>query len=148
MVRSLASLAVALSVLLACSFGLNNGLVLHFSDDGHLAVEMPGILHAHEHADGADHHPVEHTTDSDHDDLHHLVEKSASSSSNSQKLERSGSMVSAAQHSLHCSRLCLSNSGQVDDLAPSAHAAGGAANHRGGTAHVEYVCIRSTILIV
>lgn len=146
--RSIPILAVCLAVVAASSLGLNSGMVLHVEEDGHLVLEAPRLDHAHAHADGADHGPHDHDPDADHADLHDLIASSSDYPVASQKVERSSSSLTVAHLYLSGLDLCVPAAVGDDVLLASAEAARGAANHRGGTAHIQIACLRSVVLIV
>ena len=74
MLRAPTILVVCLAVLAANGLGLNRGMLLSVDDHGHLRLASAFLLHAHSHAEGADHGPHEFPPDAEHGDLHAAID--------------------------------------------------------------------------
>lgn len=95
--RTVSSL-LCISILLGGCLGVSNGAVLHVHADGHLAIELPHLLHAHLHGKEADHEARDLSMQCDHSHVHELLHAVKHITAGSRKFDRRGTSPCADKH--------------------------------------------------
>jgi hypothetical protein len=96
--RPTITIFLCLSVFTGGVLGVSNGMVLHVDQEGHLSIGIPHLLHAHLHAEDADHGLHDMSSDADHCHLHDLIGAIQHATSASRKTE-CGGLIQVADHS-------------------------------------------------
>jgi hypothetical protein len=92
------SIFLCLSILLGVCLSSSNGVVLHVDEHGHVSIELPHLLHAHLHSQGADHEAHDFSMEADHSHLHDLLDTTKHITAASRQVDRRGTLSSAEGH--------------------------------------------------